>query len=46
MDSQPLKQMKPFRYLVGTVPSPGKIDTKIEKRCNKADQVIGQVTPC
>lgn len=45
VDNQITKQVESFKYLGTTFSEDGKMDKEIDIRCNKANQVLGQLAP-
>ena len=45
LNEHPLKQVKSFKYLGSIISSNGRSEDEIENRCNKANQLIGQMAP-
>jgi len=45
IDNHQLNQVKDFTYLGSTISADGRISNEIQQRCNKANQIIGQMSP-
>ncbi|BFZ10788.1 hypothetical protein BsWGS_13827 [Bradybaena similaris] len=45
VNNKEIKQVSEFKYLGTTFTSDGRIDKEIDIRCNKANQVLGQISP-
>jgi hypothetical protein len=45
VENRELKQTTEFKYLGSVIASNGKIQSEIENRCCKSNQILGQLTP-